>query len=160
MFDRLSIVCAIVVLVASLPARGSSPPGDGRVDAEDAQLMFSVWGTDGGDTGMDINVDGIVDAADAQFLFSAWTGDAPAAGFGQATAAYNPVSGLIEISANGVVNVFVESAGSLLTPGALIGLPPVRWQATMQAELALLGSVASRSRTGSRTTRRDYPGRI
>ena len=44
-------------------------------------------------------------------------GEAPTPGENDATAAYNPVTGLIEISANAVVNVFVESAGGLLTPG-------------------------------------------
>ena len=80
--------------------------------------MFGVWNTDGGDTGADLNNDGIVDAADAGQLFENWTGDAPAAGAGEATAAYNYVTGLIEISANGVVNAFVESASGGLTPGS------------------------------------------
>lgn len=45
---------------------------DGSVDAADAGLMFSNWGSDG--VG-DLNNDGIVDAADAGTLFSDWTGD-------------------------------------------------------------------------------------
>ena len=90
---------------------------DGAVDAADAGIMFGVWGTDGGDSGADLNNDGVIDAADAGALFAAWTGEAPAAAAGEATAAYNPASGLIEISANGVVNAFVESASGSLTPG-------------------------------------------
>ena len=97
--------------------------GDGAVDAADAGIMFSVWNTDGGDSGADKNGDNIVEAADAGQLFAAWTGEAPAAGAGQATAAYDPGTGLIEISANGVVNVFVESASSALTPGAADAAP-------------------------------------
>ena len=92
--------------------------GDGKVDAADAGILFSVWNTDGGVTDADKNGDNIVDAADAGELFAAWTGDAPAAGPGQATASYNAVSGLIEISADGVVNAFIESASNALTPGA------------------------------------------
>ena len=90
--------------------------GDGKVDAADAGAMFGVWATDGGDSGADLNGDNTVDAADAGILFAAWTGEAPAAGAGEATAAYN-TNGLIEISANGVVNAFVESASGALTPG-------------------------------------------
>ena len=99
------------------PGPSADLNGDGRVDAGDAGIAFGVWGTDGGDTGADLNGDNVVDAADAQIMFSAWTGDAPTANAGDATAAYNYVSGLVEISANGVVNVFVESAGGKLSPG-------------------------------------------
>ena len=91
--------------------------GDGAVDAADAGIMFGVWATDGGDTGADLVEDGTIDAADAGVMFANWTGDAPAAAAGEATAQYNYVSGLIEISANGVVNAFVESASGGLTPG-------------------------------------------
>ena len=65
----------------------------------------------------DINQDGRVDASDAGLLFAAWTGEAPSAAAGEATASYNYMTGLIEISANGVVNAFVESASGGLTPG-------------------------------------------
>ena len=91
--------------------------GDGAIDAADAGIMFGVWATDGGDSGADLNGDGVVDAADAGILFAEWTGEAPVAAAGEATAAYNYVTGLIEISANGVVNAFVESASGGLTPG-------------------------------------------
>ena len=85
-----------------------------RSDAADAGLMFANWSNAGEG---DLNGDNIVDAADAGILFAAWTGDAPEPADGQATAAYNYMTGLIEISAKGVVNAFVESASGGLTPG-------------------------------------------
>ena len=48
---------------------------------------------------------------------------APTPGTQDATAAYFKPSGLIEISANGVVNVFVESASGALTPGSAAAAP-------------------------------------
>ena len=104
--------------------------GDGkeyRLDIFDSYL--GGWGWIGFDTVKlptegssslgreDINQDGRVDASDAGLLFAAWTGEAPTPAAGDATASYNWVSGLIEISANGVVNAFVESASGGLTPG-------------------------------------------
>ena len=88
---------------------------DGAVDASDAGFMFGVWDTD--DATADKNDDGVVDAADAGQLFAEWTGEAPVAAAGDATASYNYVTGLIEISANGVVNVFVESNSGALSAG-------------------------------------------
>ena len=119
MFIRLPILSVFSVLIVSMSAHSSSSElnGDGRVDAADAGILFAVWGTDGGETGADFNSDGIVDARDAGALFENWTGDAPSVGAREAAASYNPSIGLIEISASGVVNVFVESASSSLTPG-------------------------------------------
>ena len=96
--------------------------GDGAVDAADAGIMFGAWGNNPGSIA-DKNGDGVVDAADAGELFAAWTGEAPVAGEGDATAAYNWTNGLIEISANGVVNVFVESASGGLAPGSTDAAP-------------------------------------
>lgn len=45
---------------------------DGSVDAGDAAVLFSNWGTS---LGADVNQDGTVDGADAGVLFSVWTGD-------------------------------------------------------------------------------------
>ena len=46
---------------------------DSVVDASDAEVLFSLWGTD--TDFADFNGDGVVDAADAGWLFAAWTGD-------------------------------------------------------------------------------------
>ena len=98
--------------------------GDFSVDAADAGIMFGAWG-DAPEVGhpADKNDDGVIDAADAGVLFAQWTGEAPSPGAGDATAAYNPGTGLIEISADGVVNVFVESASGALTTGAADAAP-------------------------------------
>lgn len=54
--------------------------GDGAVDAADAAILFSNWGTvPPGDPIADINGDGFIDAADATVVFSNWTGDPPTA---------------------------------------------------------------------------------
>ena len=94
--------------------------GDGSVDAADASVMFANWeGSGVGDIAgsAEGGPDGLVDAADAGKMFAEWTGDHPEPGAGDATAEYNTVSGQILISANGVVNVFVESASGGLSPG-------------------------------------------
>lgn len=59
---------------------GSTLPGDlngdGLVDAMDAEILFSGWGTiPPGDPIADTNGDGLVDAADASVVFTNWTGD-------------------------------------------------------------------------------------
>ena len=90
---------------------------NGALSAERISAHYAAGITPGGFIREDINEDGRVDASDAGLLFAAWTGEAPTAAAGDATASYNYVSGLIEISANGVVNAFVESASGGLTPG-------------------------------------------
>lgn len=49
---------------------------DGSVDAADAAILFSNWGTvPPGDPIADLNNDNVVDAADAGILFTDWTAD-------------------------------------------------------------------------------------
>ena len=50
---------------------------DGRVDAADANLVFSEWGTHG-TSAADLNDDLLIDARDAGLVFASWTGDARA----------------------------------------------------------------------------------
>ena len=107
---------------------------DGGTDAADFGILAGNFGTAGPHSTQDGDInwtaasgsggDELVDAADAGVMFGGWTGDAPPAGAGEATATYNPYTGQIEVSVNGVVNWYVENVGSsIMTGAAPSGLP-------------------------------------
>ena len=85
---------------------------DGNVDAADSSVVFGNWGmvdrlySEGEASG-----DDIIDAADAGVIFGNWTSDPSPAVSGTASAEYNPVTGEISVSVNGVVNWYVEHVG-------------------------------------------------
>ena len=106
----------------NLPNSGANLDAIGGVDAADAGIMFANWTSDS-DPISDINSDLTVDAADAGVLFSQWTGDPGEAPAGSALAEYNAATGQLLISANGVVNAFVESNSGALVPGDLPDVP-------------------------------------
>jgi len=91
--------------------------GDMAVNAVDAGTMFANWGS-GPATVAQGNIDGgpdDINAVDAGLLFANWTTDPGPAGPGQAIADYDPNTGEIIVSIEGVNNWFIQSASGGLT---------------------------------------------
>ncbi len=78
--------------------------GDLSIDQTDADLMNGNWAQSG--TG-DLNLDFVVDAADAGEQFEDWT-DNPVVGTGVASAVYDPATGEITVTADDIVNWYIE----------------------------------------------------
>lgn len=94
-----------------------------KIDAADFGLLAGGFGTGTTYASGDITADDLVDAADIGVMFTNWTGDPGPAGPGTAVAEYDPTTGQIIVSVDGVNNWYVESASSSLTGDGPAGLP-------------------------------------
>ena len=100
--------------------------GDMAVDALDLSILYNNFGTgttvSQGDINMSAPGDDIIDAADAGVMYAAYSGDNGSQGTGSASAIYDPATGEIVVTVDGVNNWYIESATAGLTLSVAAGL--------------------------------------
>ena len=100
--------------------------GDLIVDAADLGILLSNFGSGTTVSQGDINLaapgDDMIDAADIGVMYAAYNGDPGPATLGTATAEYDPATGQIVVSVDGVNNWYIERVSSSLTIDAHTGL--------------------------------------
>ena len=106
----------LVQVVIDADLLGGDANLDKTVNSDDASALNLNWLQPGpwGWRDGDVNFDGEVDSDDASVLNLNWLGTADLPAVGTGTATYDPVTGEIHVSGNGIAQIGIESASDAL----------------------------------------------